>query len=195
MTVENATTVSGCGVWCNTWLQAPRGQSREYFTVTALARVPTARRVTPSLLCRKEVNMAGPLSMIQRTMSDQTRAQLQSWVRHPTRPWNLVRRARALLLEQGGRIAPTARRVGLTERNLRKWARRFCELGLRGLREQPRAGRPPVFGPRVALYVVKLACEWPDQFGRSLSQWNCSDLACQLRADGMTPSISAETVR
>ena len=140
--------------------------------------------------------MPGPLSTIQVTMNNQTRELLQSWVRRPTKPAGLVRRARALLLlERGQRMVPTARQVGLSERHLRKWARRFCEQGVAGLREQPRSGRPPVFAPQVALYVVKLACERPDHFGRSLSQWNCSDLARQLQADGIVASISFETVR
>ncbi len=129
-------------------------------------------------------------------MSDQTRTLLQSWVRRPTKPSGLVRRARALLLlERGQRLAPTAKHVGLSERHLRKWARRFDQQGVAGLRERMRSGRPPVFSPQVALYVVKLACERPDQFGRSLSQWNCSELARQLQDDGIVPSISFETVR
>jgi transposase len=140
--------------------------------------------------------MPGPLSKVQMTMSDQTRVQIQSWLRCPTMPSGLVRRARAvLLLEQGGRYAPTARQVGLSEFHLRKWARRFGALGIAGLRERPRSGRPPVFPPEVALYVVKLACERPDHFGRSLSQWQCSELARQLQADGIVASISFETVR
>ncbi len=140
--------------------------------------------------------MAGPLSTIQITMSDQTHALLQSWVRRPTKPSGLVRRARALLLlERGQRFAPTARQVGLSERHLRKWARRFCDQGAAGLYERTRSGRPPAFSPQVALYVVKLACERPDQFGRSLSQWSCSELARQLEADGIVSSISLETVR
>jgi transposase len=140
--------------------------------------------------------MPGPLSTIQITMSEQTRALLQSWLRRPTKPSGLIRRARALLLlEQGERYASTARQVGLSEYHLRKWARRFCVQGVAGLRERPRSGRPPVFAPQVALYVVKLACERPDQFGRSLSQWACSDLARQLTSEGIVPTMSFETVR
>ena len=140
--------------------------------------------------------MPGPFSKVQITMSDQTRAQLQSWLRCPTKPAGLVKRARALLLlEEGERYAPTARRVGLSDFHLRKWARRFCNQGVAGLYERARSGRPPVFSPQVALYVVKLACERPDRFGRSLSQWNCSELARQLEAEGIVPSISFETVR
>ncbi len=40
-----------------------------------------------------------------------------------------------------------------------------------------------------------MACERPDRAGRSLSQWDCSELARQLVADQVVPSISHETVR
>jgi transposase len=43
--------------------------------------------------------------------------------------------------------------------------------------------------------LVKLACERPDKLGRSLSQWDCTELARQLADDGIVEHISAETVR
>lgn len=52
-----------------------------------------------------------------------------------------------------------------------------------------------VFPPEVAIHVVRLACERPDRFGRSLSQWACAELARQLIADGLVADISAATVR
>jgi transposase len=45
------------------------------------------------------------------------------------------------------------------------------------------------------MYVVKIACERPDEFGRSLSQWDCAEIARQVVRDGVVSSISAETVR
>ena len=45
------------------------------------------------------------------------------------------------------------------------------------------------------MYVVKIACERPDDLGRSLSQWDCTEIARQLVRDGVVTSISAETVR
>jgi transposase len=45
------------------------------------------------------------------------------------------------------------------------------------------------------MYVVKIACERPDDCGRSLSQWDCQEIARQLVRDGVVTSISAETVR
>ena len=45
------------------------------------------------------------------------------------------------------------------------------------------------------MHVVKIACERPDELGRSLSQWDCVEIARQLVRDGVVLSISAETVR
>jgi transposase len=47
----------------------------------------------------------------------------------------------------------------------------------------------------VALHLVKIACERPDKLGRSLSQWDCRELADQLVRDGVVESISPDTVR
>jgi transposase len=47
----------------------------------------------------------------------------------------------------------------------------------------------------VALYLVKLACELPDSQGRSLSQWDCRELAREIVAAKLADSISASTVR
>jgi len=47
----------------------------------------------------------------------------------------------------------------------------------------------------VALHVVKIACERPDDHGRSLSQWDCAEIARTLVADGLVDGISGETIR
>src|SRR5919202_3405877 len=57
----------------------------------------------------------------------------------------------------------------------------------------PAAGRS--FPPEVALHLVKMACERPDDHGRSLSFWDCREMARQLIAEGFVASISPETVR
>ena len=42
---------------------------------------------------------------------------------------------------------------------------------------------------------MRLACELPDVVGRSLSQWDCRELARQLVRDGIVAAISPQTVR
>lgn len=41
---------------------------------------------------------------------------------------------------------------------------------------------------------MRLACELPDVVGRSLSQWDCAELARQLERDGIVAAISPRTV-
>jgi hypothetical protein len=57
-----------------------------------------------------------------------------------------------------------------------------------------RVGRGP-FPPEVALHLVRRACELPEQAGRSLSQWDCPELARQLVRDEVVASISPQTVQ
>jgi len=45
------------------------------------------------------------------------------------------------------------------------------------------------------VHAVKIACERPDDRGRSLSTWFCADIARQLVADGVADSVSASTVQ
>jgi hypothetical protein len=45
------------------------------------------------------------------------------------------------------------------------------------------------------MHVVRLACERPDPLGRSLSQWDCTELARQLMAAGIVDAISTAPVR
>lgn len=139
--------------------------------------------------------MRGRHSTMMIHMSPQTRVTLQGCLRRQKMPLGQAKRARAmLLLEQGHSYVRTAKWVGLTVRNLRKWARRFHECGLAGLSEKPRPGRTPVFPAEVALYIVKLACERPDRLSRSLSHWDCPELVRKLKADGIVQTISPETV-
>jgi len=47
----------------------------------------------------------------------------------------------------------------------------------------------------VALHLVHRACELPEQAGRSLSQWDCTELARQLVIDEVVAAISPQTVQ
>lgn len=74
--------------------------------------------------------------------------------------------------------------------------------GSRGLSPRGSPGSPTsldgdgslFFPPHVAVHLVKLACERPDKLGRSLSQWDCMELARELIASGIVVSISHDTV-
>jgi transposase len=116
--------------------------------------------------------------------------------RKPTAPAGVVRRARAVvLLANGDSSVSVAEKVGMSPRHVHKWSQRFLQQGRPGLEDRPRPGAKPKFSPGVALHVVKMACEMPDLRGRSLSQWDCTELARQLVAEEVVSSISAQSVR
>jgi transposase len=116
--------------------------------------------------------------------------------RKPTARAGVVRRARAiLLLGAGDSTLRAAEKVNLSARHVHKWGQRFVQQGVAGLQDKPRPGAKPSFAPAVALHLVKMACEMPDLRGRSLSQWDCTELARQLEAEGVVDSISAQSVR
>jgi len=82
-------------------------------------------------------------------MTDGQREELASWLRAQKTPVGLAKRAWAMLLLAGGEsYAATARQVGLAERHVRKWAKRFLREGPTGLLDGKRPGRKPVFSPR-----------------------------------------------
>ena len=47
----------------------------------------------------------------------------------------------------------------------------------------------------MGLHLVRRACELPEQAGRSLSQWDCAELARQLIRDEVVAAISPQTVQ
>jgi hypothetical protein len=92
--------------------------------------------------------MRGRPSQLKVAIDDATRATLEGWLRRQTIAAGVATRARAmLLLADGQPYTHTAAQVGLAERHVRKWAKRFVAEGLAGLRDRPRPGRPPVFPP------------------------------------------------
>jgi len=47
----------------------------------------------------------------------------------------------------------------------------------------------------VAAHLIKLACQLPDQAGRSLSLWTCAELARTLKRDRIVDDISPQSVQ
>jgi len=71
--------------------------------------------------------------------------QLQQLVKAPSTAQSLVLRAR---IEQQSN-QPIAARPGIPQITASKWRRRFAQLGLEGLQDAPRPGRPSQHGPEV----------------------------------------------
>lgn len=124
------------------------------------------------------------------------RAVLESAARRSSAPYRLVVRARIVLLAADGLSnCKIAARLDVCDDTVRKWRRRYSQQGLDGLADAPRPGRPRKFAPQVVAEVKALACELPVTTGTPLARWSCPELAREAVSRGVTPAISASTVR
>src|SRR6266542_582649 len=140
--------------------------------------------------------MSGPRSRRVIALDVDSRGALERVTRRTTEAAGLVRRARIVLLVADGLpLDQIARQVGVRPNVVRTWADRYRAGGLDALQDRPRPGRPRTFPPEVALHLVRRACELPEQAGRSLSQWDCAELARQLIRDEVVASISPQTIQ
>lgn len=106
-------------------------------------------------------------------------------------------RARIVLLAAARHTnADIAAELRTTADTVRTWRGRFAELGLEGLVDRPRSGRPRRFTAVQVAEVKSLACQLPATTGVPLSLWSAPDLAREAVARGVAPEgISAATVR
>jgi transposase len=92
-----------------------------------------------------------------------------------------VKRAQVVLLSnQGYRAQEIAERLGMCERTARTWINRFSRLGIPGLEEGPRSGRPPVYAPLDVGAVIAAALTPPDELSLPFGSWTLDRLAAYL---------------
>ncbi|MFJ5724081.1 helix-turn-helix domain-containing protein [Streptomyces sp. NPDC093149] len=128
------------------------------------------------------------------TASGRHRLKKMAWG-HKT-PHQVRMRAQIVLHAARGRSnARIARETGLHLDTVRTWRDRFAGLGLAGLTDRKRSGRPPTFSALQVAQAKALACRLPAETGTPLSRWSCPELAAELTARGITGPVSASTVR
>jgi hypothetical protein len=81
-------------------------------------------------------------------LGDEDRRELSRRAGTPTLAYRDVQRARLILYAAGGMAdKEIAIRCDCHPEVVSKWRRRFCEQGIEGLTDKPRAGRPRRFPP------------------------------------------------
>jgi len=91
----------------------------------------------------------GRKTSLRIVLTSEERIELQRRLRCTPTPAGLARRSRVILgVADGLALVQVARLVGMTEKHVRKWTRRFLERRLEGLHDRPGRGRKPVFSPR-----------------------------------------------
>jgi transposase len=111
-----------------------------------------------------------------------TRSTLKGWIQASSTPQAQVLRSRIVLQAAAGLSnQQIAVALQIPEVTVGKWRRSFAALGLDGLRDAPRSGRPPKHDAGVWQKVQTLACQQPESQGR----WTVRTLARKL---GLPPS-------
>jgi putative transposase len=139
---------------------------------------------------------------------------LQRWVRSRSCARGLALRAEIILLafdrEQNG---PIADRLGCERHAVGIWRRRWAEAfdtlvriecleGLPALAvaieevlsDAPRSGCPGTFTSEQIARIIAAACEPPEDSGRPVTHWTPTELAEEVVARKIVPSISARHV-
>jgi transposase len=132
----------------------------------------------------------------QVTLTATERRRLKQVAYSHTAAYQQVIRVRIVLdAAHGYSNAKISRRRGVTIDTVRTWRSRYADHGVAGLKDRPRSGRPPRFTPLQVAEVKALACQLPTETGVPLSRWSCPDLAGEAIARGISPAISASTIR
>ena len=81
-------------------------------------------------------------------LSDKDRETFSTWTRSGKAEQRLVLRARIVLsAARGGQNRDIARELGTREATVSKWRSRFHQVGLKGLQDKPRPGKPSKYTP------------------------------------------------
>jgi transposase len=139
---------------------------------------------------------------------------LQTLSRSVTAPSHFRQRASIIVLAFDGlRNQDIAARVGLTQRQVGLWRRRWanawnklidiecCESrsALRRaieavLTDAPRPGAPGKFTPEQVTLILAVACEPPEKSGRPITHWTVQELTDEVVRRGIVESISPAQV-
>jgi transposase len=116
-------------------------------------------------------------------LSDEERAQLESWARRRSSAQALAQRCRVVLLAaEGLNNTEIAARLGVHRPMVRKWRSRFAEYRLDGLLDEPRPGKPrTITDGQVEEVIIKTLESTP----RDATHWSTRSMAREV---GLTQS-------
>ena len=123
-----------------------------------------------------------------RELSEAEQATIEAW--RGTRAGSVRLRDRACIVAMsahGWWVSDIARIVRVSPGVVRKWITRFNALGLDGLQDQPRSGRPPTYSAEQIGEVIAVALLKPDSLGLPFGCWTLDRLQAYLNDErGLT---------
>ena len=130
-------------------------------------------------------------------LAHNARAELQTLARAHPAPQSLALRAR-MVLRAAAVDQPTnlriGRELGCSNLTVGKWRRRYVELGLPGLQDAPRSGRPRTIAPCTRVQVISVASALPQDQQRTVTRWTLAELVTALLDALHTAVISRSSV-
>lgn len=124
--------------------------------------------------------MRTPLKVRDFTMEEQR--VITKLARSQTASARLVERAKILQLGSQGQTVPQiAETLGLHEKTVRKWFKRFEREGLAGLEDAPRAGAPSRYTAENKARVLQAARTRPCELGLPFASWTFERLDAYVK--------------
>jgi transposase len=124
------------------------------------------------------------LKLRVRELSEAERATIEAW--RGTRAGSVRLRDRACIVAlsaQGWWVADIARIVRVSPGVVRKWITRFNAVGLDGLQDQARSGRPPTYTAEQIGEVIAVSLLKPDSLGLPFGCWTLDRLQAYLNEE------------
>lgn len=127
-------------------------------------------------------------------LTPEEKEELERVVRTATAAQRDVRRALILrACAQGLSVREVARQVGVSEKTVYTWRKRFRTERLRGLQDRPRCGPPIRHGPVERLQIISIACEPAPKEG-GLNGWTLDQLRDAVLQRGVLRSIHRSSI-
>ena len=131
------------------------------------------------------------------SLTQNTRADLQALARAHSTPQTLALRAR-IILRAGEPESPTnlkmAHDLGCSNLTVGKWRRRYQNLGLAGLQDALRPGRPKTIASPTRVQVISVASTLPQDQDRTVTRWTLNEIVTALLETLGTDAISRSSI-
>jgi transposase len=122
--------------------------------------------------------------------------ELQRLLRSRSTRTGLRRRSELIwLLAGGASLIDASEWVGLHYTNAHLWVKRFRSSGIAGLSDQPKSGRPRIYGKDVDTEVIKAAAARPKDLGLRFTTWSLPKLQEYLTQQPGLKGITRSTIR
>jgi transposase len=130
-------------------------------------------------------------------LSHKARTELQALVRASSTPQSLGLRAR-IVLRAADIDTPTnlhiGRELGYDTHTVGKWRRRYLALGLSGLQDAIRPGRPRRIASSTRVQVISRARQLPQDQERTVTRWTLDEIVATLLDALHTETISRSSI-